>query len=185
MKRRPKRTWQDALAAGNHQCAVFRFLIEWMGARPSRWMGSEADVAQHVLDAAAQFVTEHRECGPEWACASGRPVRMAIRFVEDWIAHRGHRQLGTPYDWREDRAKYFVGRERCQVMLRDLAEAKRTGAAMTNAFQAAERAFKETQARELRSRGMQTPDIARLMGVGESTVRRYLAGADSRRSPAT
>ena len=106
-RKRRKQTWQDALAQGQQQLAVWRYLLEYAGSHPlSVWTTDWPDLDRRLQRVAAAFVEEHG-LHAEWGAYDSRAVRRAAPFVVDWILHLAHRIFGRPYwTWRDNRERW-------------------------------------------------------------------------------
>ena len=175
-KRRPKRTWDEAMHRGAARTALVLWLCEGFG-HYRRWAGTKDEVRAALHDAAASFVRLH---GLPHRWATGFPVRRVWRYVEAWVECKAHRRFGKGIRWvdaaPEVRAGWWVGWEAAQEEIAMALDLNKLGGDLRAAQRRAEAGLRADHARILHSRGMPKWEIAELFECSERTIQRDLNG---------
>ena len=152
---------------------MFRWLMAGYGAEWSRWCPLDT-LGERLSADALGFCREHR-LALDWGVRGANPVVMAERYLLDIVEHLAHVQFGRPVRvWREDKARWYVGREVAVETMREQERLREMGAQMTNMRKAADRAARAYQARALAKGGMHVNAIADVMDCTRRSVERYL-----------
>ena len=126
------RRWQNALLAGSHGLAVFRYQVEVYGGEYSRWRSwadGEKGWAMFCLNATAFVFVEKHGLDPELAKAWCVRDQRVYALVWEMVMHLAHWRLGRPFDWRSRKEEFFMGTmENAQAELaRQLARRRKWG----------------------------------------------------------
>lgn len=180
--RRLRRRWQDALLAGKPNLAVFRYQVEVAGGDLRQWPrwreGQKKWTMVWLASLAEEFVKEHR-LDPGLVVERCVRDERAYAVVRDYVMHRAHWLLGTPYEWRERREEFFMGTmDVAQALVESKLARMRLGNAMTQAMRRAHRVERALQAKALRDDRRSIPDVAEQMGCTVGDVYRLLREAE-------